>query len=66
MRTVSSPEVASDEEAMNGLPERVQEALGELAEVGQQIGQGTIARGGLIGGRRSVPPWSGSQLVPRR
>jgi hypothetical protein len=31
MRTVSSDEVASDELARAGLPERVQEALGELA-----------------------------------
>src|SRR3954447_25710053 len=31
MRTVSSDEVASDELAGVGLPERVQEALGELA-----------------------------------
>ena len=31
MRTVSSDEVASDELARVGLPERVQEALGELA-----------------------------------
>jgi len=31
MRTVSTREVATDEEATSGLPERVQEALGELA-----------------------------------
>jgi transposase-like protein len=31
MRTVSSREVASDEQFVEGLPERVQEALGELA-----------------------------------
>lgn len=31
MRTVSTAEVATDEEAMSGLAERVQEALGELA-----------------------------------
>jgi putative transposase len=31
MRTVSSREVASDEQVVEGLPERVQEALGELA-----------------------------------
>jgi putative transposase len=31
MRTVSTAEVATNEEAMSGLPERVQEALGELA-----------------------------------
>ena len=31
MRTVSTAEVATNEEATSGLPERVQEALGELA-----------------------------------
>jgi putative transposase len=31
MRTVSSREVATDEQVVEGLPERVQEALGELA-----------------------------------
>jgi putative transposase len=31
MRTVSSREVAIDETSVSGLPERVQEALGELA-----------------------------------
>ena len=31
MRTVSTAEVATDQEAISGLPERVQEALGELA-----------------------------------
>ena len=31
MRTVSSREVATNKEAVSGLPERVQEALGELA-----------------------------------
>src|SRR5687767_8289806 len=31
MRTVSTREVATEREAIDGLPERVQEALGELA-----------------------------------